>query len=71
MDEKEMDELGYEALMRFRIKDTRLDMAGAFFSWIDEWCLYNGYGKALVGGDPEGYTMVCVKRKQGDVKVER
>lgn len=39
-------------------------MAGAFFGWIDEWCVENGFGKALMGFDPEGYSVVWAKRKE-------
>lgn len=68
MSEKTQEEDGYQSIMRFRIKDTRLDMAGAFFGWIDEWCEENGFGKALICNDPEGFTVVWAKTKRGSIK---
>lgn len=64
MDEKTAKEQGYEVVMRFKLGPTRLDMAGAFFGWISEWCRENGYGESLVGWGEEGFTAVLVKRKE-------
>jgi hypothetical protein len=64
MNEETAREQGYTPIMRFKIKDTRLDMAGDFFCWIGEWCQENGFGEALLGSDHECYTLVLVKREE-------
>jgi len=64
MNEDQAKEQGYEVVMRFKLGPTRLDMAGAFFGWINEWCRENDFGESLVGWDHEGYTTVLVKVKQ-------
>ena len=67
MNEETAREQGYTPIMRFKIKLTRLDMAGDFFCWIGEWCQEKGFGKPIVGVDDESYTLVLVKEKPDEV----